>query len=311
MHTHNHGHTSGTKLFWTIIFNVIITVAEFIGGIITGYLALIADAVHNLSDVAALGLAWLGVKGSELPATKKSTYGYKRVEVMTALISAVSLVVIALFILFEAYDRFVEPQPLTNPGIFLTVAVIGFLGNIFSIWLLHTEKGKSLNMKTAFLHMLYDALSSVVVIIGGIIIMFTDFYLVDSILSAGIALMIFWSSYLVIKEAVLILLEAVPENIEFDEVHNAIKNIDKVDDVHDLHIWSLSSKDIALSCHVCVQEKYLADGPKLTNEINNMLCDKFEIGHGTIQVETKACNERDLICGSNHIKISDGTEKSH
>ena len=299
VHNHNHDHpVSGKKLFWTILFNSVITIAEFIGGFISGYLALIADAVHNLSDVAALILAWLGVKGSELPPTKKTTYGFLRIEVMTAFISAVSLIVIAIFIMMEAYDRFINPQELTHPYLFLTVAIIGFLGNIFSIVLLHSEKGKSLNMKTAFLHMAYDALSSGAVIIGGIIIMMTDIYVIDTILSVIIALMIFWSSYLVIKEAVLIFLEAVPPSIDFDEVKKAIAQIEKINDVHDLHIWSLSSKEIALSCHVCLDENELQDGPRIVKVINRMLCDKFKINHGTIQIETKECDNADQLCVS-------------
>ena len=265
----------------------------------SGYLALIADAVHNLSDVAALGLAWLGVKGSEIQPTKKSTYGFLRIEVMTAFISAVSLVVIAIFIIMEAYDRFINPQEITHPWVFLTVAVIGLIGNIVSIWLLHTEKGKSLNMKTAFLHMAYDAISSVVVIVGGIIIILTEIYVIDVILSVIIALMIFWSSYLVIKEAVLIFLEAVPSEIDFDDVYEAIKSINKVENVHDLHIWSLSSKEIALSCHVCLDEQVVSEGPEMTNKINRMLKEKFQIGHGTIQIETKECDHSDLLCVHN------------
>jgi len=298
-HHHHHIDSSGKRLIWTIFFNILITIAEFVGGIISGYLALIADAVHNLSDVAALILAWLGVKGSQIPATKRSTFGYKRIEVMTALISAVALVVIAVFILIEAYRRFIDPQPIKSPYIFMTVAIIGLLGNVASIWLLHSEKNSSLNMKTAFLHMLYDAISSIVVIIGGIIIILTDWYIIDVILTVAIALMIFWSSYLVIKEAVWILLEAVPDNIDFDKVHKAINNIPKVKNVHDLHIWSLSSKDIALSCHVIIDEKDLLTGPAIISDINHMLCEEFEIGHGTIQLETGDCERIDILCQIN------------
>ncbi len=298
-HHHHHTGSSGKKLIWTILFNLIITIAEFVGGIITGYLALIADAVHNLSDVAALILAWLGIKGSQLPATKRSTFGYKRIEVMTALLSAIALVVIAIYILMEAYNRFIDPQEIKSPIIFMTVAFIGLLGNVVSIWLLHSEKNSSLNMKTAFLHMLYDAISSVVVLIGGIIIILTDWYLIDVFLTAAIALMIFWSSYLVIKEAVWILLEGVPDNIDFDRVYGAIKDIPKVNDIHDLHIWSLSSKDIALSCHVIIDQKDLLTGPTIIADINNMLHKEFGIGHGTIQIETGDCDRSDVLCQSN------------
>ena len=298
-HQHSHDHISGKKLIWTMIFNMIITLAEFVGGLLSGYLALVADAVHNLSDVAALGLAWLGVKGSQIPATKKSTYGYKRIEVITAFISAVSLVVIAIFIILEAYDRYLNPQELTHPWLFMSVAVIGLFGNILSIWLLHSEKGKSLNMKTAFLHMAYDAVSSIVVIIGGIVILLTGIYLIDVILSIVISLMIFWSSYLVIKEAVLIFLEAVPEGINFDEVHQAIKSINKVIDVHDLHIWSISSVETALSCHVSLEEDDLPNGPVVVQQINQHIKEKFHIGHGTIQIETVDIDCSGLLCHNN------------
>ena len=155
---------------------------------------------------------------------------------MTAFISAIALVVIAVFILQEAYDRFVNPRVISYPWLFMTVAVIGLLGNFFSIWLLHSERGKSLNMKTAFLHLAFDTLSSLAVIAGGIIILFTGWELLDVILSCIIALMILWSSYGVIKEAVLIFLEAVPERIDFDRVHEKILDVERVREVHDLSL---------------------------------------------------------------------------
>lgn len=296
---HSRSH-SGDKLFWTILLNIGITVAEFVGGFISGYLALIADAVHNLSDVAALVLAWFGSKGSQLPATKKSTYGYKRVEVITALISAISLVVIAAFIFFAAYERLMHPQPLSHPALFLSVAVLGLAANGFSVWILSSEWKKSLNMKTAFLHMAYDAVSSVGVIIGAIIIMYTGQTWIDPLLSALIGLMILWSSYLVIKEGVFILLEAVPANIEFDQVHTAISRVPHVKDVHDLHIWSLSSREIALSCHVCVEVSDYGRGPEIIGAIDRLLRDQFHIGHGTIQIETDDCVRAELLCRYNH-----------
>lgn len=290
-HTHQHpsGMKSGARLGWTILFNSVITAAEIVGGLVTGYLALLADAMHNFSDVAALGLAWLGWRGSRLPATKRSTYGFLRVEVLTALISAVALVVVAIFILMEAYDRAINPQPISHPWIFLSVATIGLLGNLLSIWILHSEKGSSLNMKTAFLHMFYDALSSIVVIAGGIIMLTTGWYLLDVILSAAIALMIFWSSWLVIKEAALILLEAVPPGIDYDAVYGEILADPTVIGVHDLHIWSLSSREAALSCHICIQPENLPQGAEIIERLNHRICERFDINHSTIQLETEQC----------------------
>ncbi len=288
------------KLFWTILLNVAITVTEFVGGFISGYLALIADAVHNLSDVAALILAWFGAKGAQLPATKKSTYGLKRLEVVTALISAISLVVIAVFIFMAAYKRLINPQELGHPVIFLVVAAVGLVGNAFSVWLLFSEKGDSLNMKTAYLHMAFDTASSLAVIIGGLIIMATGWIVIDAVLSIVIGIAILWSSYQVIKEGVLILLEAVPEGIDFDSVHKAIMSIPSVQDVHDLHIWSLSSREIALSCHVCVAAADYQNGPQIIGAINGLLREQFEIGHGTVQIETDECARTELLCQFNH-----------
>jgi cobalt-zinc-cadmium efflux system protein len=177
------------------------------------------------------------------------------------------------------------------------VALVGLIGNLSSIWLLHSEKGKSLNMKTAFLHMVYDALSSVAVVIGGMVIMLTGWYVLDVILSTLIGIMILYSSYLVIKEAVIIFLEAVPEGIKFDEVLQAISAMARVKDVHDLHIWSLSSNEIALSCHVSVEKEDYSHGPALIVQINAMLNEKFKIGHGTIQLEIDDCHRTDVLCG--------------
>jgi cobalt-zinc-cadmium efflux system protein len=282
MKSGHHHPVSGRRLFWTIVLNAIITTAEFAAGLISGYLALTADAVHNLSDVAALILAWFGVKGSQLPATKRSTYGFKRIEVMTAFISAVSLVVIALFVIWEAYKRMVEPRPIAMPGLFLTVAAIGLLGNLASVVLLHREKDKSLNLRTAFLHMAFDTLSSVVVLIGGVVILLTGWMLIDPILSAAIALMIFWSSYLVIKVA------------------RAIAGVDRVCSVHDLHIWSLSSYELALSCHIIVSEGSQGRGPQIVEAVDRLMHEQFGIGHSTIQIEHEGCGRSNLLCGPEH-----------
>jgi cobalt-zinc-cadmium efflux system protein len=297
--THDHPvhiETPRKRLIGTILLNVAITIAEFLGGLITGYLALMADAVHNLSDVASLLLAWLGMTGAKLPATKKSTYGYKRVEVMTAFISAVALVVIAVFIIMKAYDRIVSPEEIREPGLFLTIAGVGLIGNLVSVWLLSAHRGSSLNMKAAFLHMAYDAASSGAVIAGGVFILIFGWVIVDPILSTIIALMIVWSSYQVIKDAVLVFMEAVPSGIDFDEVRRSMVQVEHVNDVHDLHIWSLSSTEAALSCHVVVSHEHFARASDIMIELNRLMCDRFGIYHSTIQIERDECVTSDLSC---------------
>ncbi len=293
---HSHKHSgSGARWFATILLNVIITAAEFIGGLLTGYLALIADAIHNLSDVAALLLGYLGEVGSRRPPTKKTTYGFKRIEVMTAFTSAVALVVIAVYIFYEAYLRIIHPVPLTNPTLLLIIACIGLIGNVLSVFLLHSPRDKSLNVKTALLHMFYDAVSSGAVIIGAIIIFKTGWTYIDPILSILIGLMIIWSSIDVLKEATMIFLEAVPRGIDYDKVKTAIMEHPQVNDVHDLHIWSLSSTNIMLSCHICLDKTDYENSPAIIKEIGIKLHKKFGIGHATIQPERKHCPNFELI----------------
>ena len=288
-HHHHHSTGSGGRLFFTILLNIGITAAEFVGGLLTGYLALLADAVHNLSDVAALLLAYIGEIGSKHSPTKKSTYGYKRIEVITAFTSAVALVVIAIYIFYEAYQRLIAPVPLSNPGLLLTIAAIGFIGNILSVLLLKPARSKSLNIKAAFLHMLYDALSSLAVIIGAVVILNTGLTYIDPILSILIGLMILYSSFDVLKEATMIFMEAVPERIDYDSVSAAIEEHPKVIGVHDLHIWSLSSNSVALSCHIQLDKADYLASPMVISELSQMLLDKFNIGHSTFQPERKNC----------------------
>lgn len=289
-HDHSHSHNvPKRKLIGAILFNTVITVAEFIGGIMSGYLALLADAVHNLSDVAALILAYIGEIGAARPSTKRSTFGFKRLEVMTAMISAVSLIAIAVYIFYEAYERFLTPQEIGNPVLLLTVAGIGLVGNLLTVYILHSSRESSLNFKTAFLHMLYDSLSSAAVIIGAIVIIKTGWSYLDPILSILIGLMILWSSFKVIKEATMIFMEAVPSKIDFDRVARTIEEHPKICEMHHLHIWSLSSNSIALSCHISLNETDYSEAPKIIGELGILMKEKFAIDHCTIQPEMELC----------------------
>ncbi len=291
VHAHN-APASGKRLLAVILFNVIITAAEVIGGLITGYLALLADAVHNLSDVAALILAYIGQIGESRPSTKRSTYGYKRLEVMTATVSAVSLVVIAVFIFVEAWERFVRPQDITNPTLLIIVTSIGLLGNLLSVLFLFATRHHSLNFKTAFLHMLYDTLSSVAVLVGAIVIINTGLTYIDPLLSVLIAVMILWSSLDVLKEATMIFMEAVPRRIDFDKVARAIAAHPGICEVHHLHIWSLSSTQVALSCHIVLNKEDYLSAPRFIVELAEIMARDFNIGHCTIQPETGHCPDQ-------------------
>lgn len=295
--SHAHAPTSGRALVWTILFNIVITLAQFIAGALTGSLALIADAAHNLSDVAALVLAYFGERSSQAPATKTATYGHKRVEVLTALISAISLLLIAGFICWEAYQRLIDPTPITRFPIFLTVATIGLLGNLASVWILRQDKAESLNRKMALLHMVYDAVSSVAVIVGGVVMFITGWTLIDPILSLGIAGLLVWSSLDVLRQGGKILLEVAPEGVDFDEVKSAIESHPQVQNSHHLHIWSLSSTEIALSCHITVSPGDVREIDRIIKGVNELLGQHFGIFHSTLQIETGSCDRPDEVCG--------------
>jgi len=288
---HDHTHdTSGKNLGITILLNIVITAAEAVGGVLSGSLALLSDAGHNLSDVIALVLAYFGARGARMKPTKRSTYGFKRLEVVTALINALALVAISLFIVIEAFGRYKDPQPI-QATMMLSIAVIGLLGNLLSVWILRSDRHKTINARAAFLHLFYDALASVAVIAGGIVILFTGWYMVDLILSVIIAMMIFWSSLDIIKEAGGVFMEAAPKGIDVDEVARTIASVPRVRDVHHLHVWSISSSQIALSCHICLAQEDFSDYPAIILAIHDVLLEKYKIDHATIQPEGEQCPE--------------------
>jgi cobalt-zinc-cadmium efflux system protein len=273
---------------------VVITATETVGGLLSGSLALLSDAGHNLSDVLALALALVGSWGASRRPTIKATYGLGRLEVATALINALSLVAIALFILYEAFQRYASPTAIHVP-IMLIVATVGLIGNLLSVFILHGDHKHNINNRAAFLHMLYDAISSVAVIIGGIVILFTGWVLVDLILSVLIAMMILWSSLDIIKEASGIFMEQVPRGIDVEQVAETISRVPGVHNVHHLHIWTISSRAVALSCHITLAE---ADSPRfavIIRAINETLLAEYGISHATIQPEGDLCPEQTLV----------------
>jgi len=284
---HSHGSGNGFKFLMVISLNVIITTAEYIGGILSGSLALISDAGHNLSDVLSLILGYAGEKVSERKRSDLYTFGMKRFEVLIAFINALTLVIIGLYIFYEAIERFKNPVTV-DFSIMLPVALIGLGGNLISMFFLGHGDDKSLNMRAAFLHLFFDALSSVAVIAAAVLIYFTSNYWIDIVISFFIAVMIIWSSLGILKESLIIFLQGVPENINTVEVYNAIMEIKSIDSVHGLHIWSINSKEVFLSCHVCLDADSGSFSDEIIIKINTMLAEKFLIKHTTIQVELSA-----------------------
>jgi cobalt-zinc-cadmium efflux system protein len=297
-HSH-HGHEhaehrpqgSGGRFALVILLNAAITAAEYIGGILSGSLALISDAGHNLSDVLSLALGYAGEKVSEKKPDKSFSFGLKRFEVIVALVNALTLLGIGFYIVYEAAARYLNPVPI-DVWIMLPVAVIGLGGNLFSMLLLMKERGRTLNLKAAFLHLLYDTVSSVAVIAAGIVLYFTGIALVDLVMSLAIVLMIAASSFSIIRESARIILQGTPAHIDPDDLLRDISAVENVGGVHGLHVWSINSNEVFLSCHLCVSEAAEGgDTDAIIRNVNAMLDTKYGICHTTIQVEnTRICN---------------------
>jgi len=288
VHNHDHGahrHAGdGIKFLIVIIINIVITAAEYIGGVFSGSLALISDAGHNFSDVLSLMLGYTGERVSEKKRSDSYTFGLKRFEVLIALINALTLVMIGLYIFYEAIERFRNPVAV-NFSIMLPVAVIGLAGNLISMFFLGHGNEKSINMRAAFLHLFFDAVSSVAVIAAAIIIYYTSHYWVDIVISFFIAVMIIWSSFGILRESSRIFLQGVPGHIDAAEVYDCILGVQRVESLHGLHIWSINSKEVFLSCHICLDEDSGSFSDEIIMEINSLLDQKFGIEHTTIQVE--------------------------
>jgi len=294
MQTNGHNH-NGKNIGWAILINIGITVVEAVGGTLSGSLALLSDAGHNLADVISLGLSFVGEKLSEKKATRRHTFGFKRTEIFTALINSLSLVGIAVFIVVEALKRISAPPELSL-GLMLGVATIGLLGNLFSMVILG-KKESNLNVKAAYLHLFYDAISSVAVIGSGLLIFLTGWVIVDLAVSLLIAGMVLWSGLGVIKKTIHIFMQGVPERLEFDKILQDILKVPGVSSVHGLHIWSIDSTDVFLSCHICMDE---SDGKKDTDRIiqniNEVLLKNHSIHHTVIQAENQNLCGMDVLC---------------
>lgn len=257
--------------------------AEALGGWWTGSLALLADAGHMLADAAALGLALLAVWFGSRPATPSKTFGYYRLEILAAWINGVALVLIALLICYEAYQRWQSP-PVVKSATMLLVAGGGLLINIACAWLLHGEHHHDLNMHGAWLHIIGDALGSVGAIIAGALMSIYGWYTADPLVSALIGLLIVWSSWNLIRESTNVLLEGTPAHINLAAVEDAIRQTGGVQDVHDLHVWTITSGREALSAHVVHSEAI--SQPELLKELRAKLQERFGVDHLTIQMET-------------------------
>jgi cobalt-zinc-cadmium efflux system protein len=280
----DHVSSRGTVLKLALALTCAVLVIELAGGLASHSLALLSDAGHVLTDVFALGLAWFAVAQSNRPADARRSYGYHRVSILAALLNAATLIVIVMAIGYEAVQRLANPQPVQG-GIVIVTALVGIAINLFVAFGLRRE-AHSLNIRSALMHVVGDLAASVGVVSAGIVILLTGWLYIDSILSLGIAVLIAFGAWGIVRETVNLLMEGTPAEIDLAAVTKEITGTKLVTSMHDLHVWALSSDEVALSCHVVVGDGPLADVEHVVRDLEGRLCTKFAIGHTTIQVES-------------------------
>jgi cobalt-zinc-cadmium efflux system protein len=273
---------------------LLIMAVEIAGGLLSHSLALLSDAGHMLTDALALLLGLFAINLARRPATPTRTYGYHRAEIMAALANGTILILVSIFIFYEAYQRFSSVPAVKSP-LMMAVAFIGLVANLISIFLLRRGSEKSINVRAAFWHVIGDTLSSVGVIIAGIIIYFTGYYIADPILAVVIGVIILWGAVGIVRESADILLESVPAHVEMDDVTAAVKTVEGVEDLHDIHIWTITSGIYALSAHLSITDRQVSQSAEVVTEVNRVLASKFNITHTTLQMECKSC-PTGLVC---------------
>lgn len=285
-HSHDHGteNMGDGKLIAAVSVNVLLTAAQVVGGVLSGSLSLIADALHNLSDAASLGIALFARKIGRKPADAHKTFGYKRAEVIAALINLTTLVIVGLYLIYEALWRFAEPQEIEGWTVVI-VAGIALVVDVVTAVLTYTMSKNSMNIKAAFLHNVSDALASVGVIIAGTLILLYDWYWVDTLLTLIIAGYVLWQGFTMLPKTIHLLMEGTPEHLSIEEVIAAMEGVDGVKNVHHVHIWQLDEHHNALEAHVVSEAAQLADIEATKVRLKQLLSDQFEIGHSTLEFE--------------------------
>jgi cobalt-zinc-cadmium efflux system protein len=272
---------SRRRLLFALLITGIWFVAELIGGLLTNSLALLADAAHMFTDLAALGLSLFALNIAERPATHRKTYGYLRAEILAALANGVLLVLVALYIFYEAWHRLLAPEPVRSLEMLL-IAVVGLVANLAAMSMLHSHQ-HNLNIRAAFLHILGDTMGSVGTIVAGIAMLVWQWYLADSLVSVAVGLLVLYGSVKLVRESVDVLLEGTPRNVSVPEIITDIGAVEGVSSIHELHVWLLSSDVPAMSCHVVLTAS--GDGTAVLTEVSRIMRERHGITHTTVQIE--------------------------
>jgi cobalt-zinc-cadmium efflux system protein len=295
-HVHIHKHeVKGNNLILSILLNLLITIAQVIGGIISGSLALISDALHNFSDVLSLVFSLVAHKLSRRKASLNNTFGYKRAELIAAFINAITLIIVAFFLIYEASSRLFHPEPIKS-GLVIWLALLGIVVNGGSVLLLKKDSEHNLNMKSAYLHLLTDMMASVAVLVGGLLMKFYGWFLVDSVMTLLIASYLIYVSYDLIKSATKMLMLFTPDYINIKELVREVHKIKGVNKLHHIHIWHLNDEELHLEAHLdCSEDIKMSEFNILLEKIETVLYNEFKINHINIQPEFKKEDPKDFI----------------
>lgn len=301
-HNHNHaeaGHThdvstlSGKKIFWVTLLNATITVAEIVGGILSGSLALLSDAVHNLSDTIAIALSYFANKIAQKPKDARRTFGYKRAEILSAFVNSAVLLGISIVLIYEAIKRLQAPESI-NGTLMITVALIGLIANFFSVFLLEKDSHKNLNIKSSYLHLLSDTVSSVGVLVGGIAIKLWDFVWIDPIITVLISLYILRETWRVIKTTVDILMQS-SAPLDYDAIKMEVEEMENVKNIHHVHSWMIDEKTIYFEAHIDMEDMLLSKVEASYDKIEHLLKENYGISHVTLQAEVDKCCDKNIF----------------
>lgn len=290
MHSHAHHHHRGTGklLGWSLAGTFLFVFVEVAAGIRAHSLALLSDAGHNFTDAGALLLAWIGFYLQNKPADDVKTYGYHRAGVLSAFVNALTLIGLSAWIFYESIHRLRNPEPVQET-IMIVVAGLGLVLNVAIMAALHGASKHDINVRSAFVHMLGDAVGSVAIVAGAFAIRYTGWMWLDPALSIVLGLLVVWSAWDITRESLNILLEGLPRGIKLRDVGDAMRAVEGVLDVHDLHIWSLGSSTHALSCHVLIEDVPPSASDGILRKINHLLAERFHISHTTVQFEHVSC----------------------
>ncbi|PHQ59668.1 MAG: cation transporter [Maribacter sp.] len=294
-HNHSHSDLRGRNLIISILLNILITVSQFVGGLISGSLALLSDALHNFSDVLSLIVSYVATILSKKKASTNKTFGYKRAEIIAAFVNAASLIVVAIILIREAVERFMDPQEIES-NIVIWLSLLGIAANGFSVLLLKKDADSNMNMKSAYLHLFTDMMASVAVLVGGLLMKFFQMYWVDPTLTLAIAVYLIYMGYDLLKNSTRVLMLFTPNTIQVQEIVASIGKINAIKNVHHVHIWQLNEDEVHLEAHIDFNEDIkLSEFDAILEKIEEKVYHEYGINHINIQPEFGKCDSKQVI----------------